>query len=130
MCDPYSAWVPGMKRVVMLTPFDDEMHGYLTRYVANAGIQVVAAHSVLSSIAQRDSRWYEVSTMPLSVPFRAAKELYHSAKDADGVWITGALMPSVAVIEPLEEDLGGPFPGRSESTDFRLRAVVQAPIGA
>ncbi len=95
-----------MKRVVMLTPFDDEMHGTLTRYVANAGIEVVAAHSVLSSIAQRNSRWYEVSTMPLSVPFRAAKELFRSVRESDGVWITGALMPSVVIIEVLEKDLG------------------------
>ena len=98
----------GMRRVVMITPFDDAMHDQLTRYVSNAGIQVLAAHSIRPPAAEEISRHYEVSTVPLSVPYQAAKALFRSASSADGIWITGALMPSVAAIQPLEQDLDVP----------------------
>ena len=95
----------GMQRVVMITPFDDAMHDHLTRYVSNAGIHVLAAHSIRPPTAAEISRHYEVSTVPLSVPYQAAKSLFRSTPSADGIWITGALMPSVAAIQPLEQDL-------------------------
>ena len=37
-----------------------------------------------------------------------AADLFRATPDADGVWITGALMPSVAAVEPLEQELGVP----------------------
>ena len=98
----------GIRRVVMITPFDDPMHDQLTRYVSNAGIQVLTAQSIRLPTAAEISRHYEVSTVPLSVPYQAAKSLFRSAPNADGIWITGALMPSVAAIQPLEEDLNVP----------------------
>ena len=98
----------GMHRVVMVTPFDDAMHDQLTRYVSNAGIQVVAARSIRPPTAEEISRHYEVSTVPLSVPYQEAKSLFRANSDADGVWITGALMPSVGAIQPLEQDLAVP----------------------
>jgi maleate isomerase len=98
----------GIRRVVMITPFDDPMHDQLTRYVSNAGIQVLTAQSIRPPTAAEISRHYEVSTVPLSVPYHAAKSLFRSTPNADGIWITGALMPSVAAIQPLEEDLNVP----------------------
>lgn len=44
----------------------------------------------------------------LGVTYRAAKEVFKKACNADGIWITGALMPSVGVIQALEDDLGVP----------------------
>ena len=98
----------GMKRVAMLTPFDDAMHEHLRTYVANAGIEVVASASVLSKVSGGELRAYEVSTMALRDVHEAAASVFRGAADADGVWITGALMPSVAVIDPLERELGVP----------------------
>lgn len=97
-----------MKQVVMVTPFDDAMHEYLTRYMANAGIRVLASQSVRPPDAPEISRRYDISTVPLAVPYQAAKALFRSTPGADGIWITGALMPSVAAIQPLEQDLGVP----------------------
>ena len=98
----------GMKRVVMLTPFDESMHRQLTEYVGHAGIEVVATRSLWPSDEAGMSRRYGVSTLPLAEPYHAAKELYLSTPSADGIWITGALMPSVAIIDSLERDLGAP----------------------
>ena len=97
-----------LRRVVMLTPFDATMDRQLTDYVANAGIEVVATRSLWPSDESSMSRRYGVATMPLSAPYHAAKELFRSTQNADGIWITGALMPSVAIIHSLEQDLGVP----------------------
>lgn len=98
----------GMGRVVMLTPFDESMHRQLADYIGHAGIEVAEARSLWPSDEAAMSRRYGVSTLPLAEVYRAAKELYLSTPSADGIWITGALMPSVAVIESLERDLGVP----------------------
>ena len=98
----------GMKRVVMLTPFDESMDLQLVEYVGHAGIDVVAHRSLWPSDEAAMSRRYGVSTMPLAEPYHAAKELYLSTPGADGIWITGALMPSVAIIDSLEQDLEHP----------------------
>jgi maleate cis-trans isomerase len=92
----------GMRRVAMLTPFDDALHEHLSRYVANAGIEVVAARSC------RTPEFADFTIAPLSYPYRAARALFQSATGADGVWITGAALPSVGMIEALETDLGVP----------------------
>ena len=97
-----------MKRVVMLTPFDESMDRQLADYVGHAGIEVVGRRSLWPSDEAGMSRRYGVSTLPLAEPYHAAKELYLSTPSADGIWITGALMPSVAIIDSLEQDLGVP----------------------
>jgi maleate cis-trans isomerase len=92
----------GMRRVAMLTPFDDALHGHLSRYVANAGIEVVAARSC------RTPEFADFTIAPLAYPYRAARDLFRSTSGADGIWITGAALPSVGMIEALETDLGAP----------------------
>jgi maleate isomerase len=92
-----------MSRVVMLTPFEDDLHVMLADHVAKAGITVVCADSLRRSFAFR-----AISSLPLGTIYSAAKDLYRATPDADGIWITGALMPSVGIIDALERDLGVP----------------------
>jgi maleate isomerase len=92
----------GMRRPAMLTPFDDDLHGHLSRYVANGGIEVVAARTC------RTTESADFTIAPLSYPYRAARALFNATPGADGIWITGAALPSVGMIEALENDLGVP----------------------
>ena len=87
--------------------------------MANAGIEVVAAGSVLPEVSGGELRGYEVSTMDLALVRRFARDLFGSAPGADGVWITGALMPTVSVIEPLETELGVPVVSSMQSMAWR-----------
>jgi maleate cis-trans isomerase len=96
-----------MQRVVMLTGFNtdlygDTMHNLLIDYVRHAGIEVVAADSV------KTTPFREISRLPVAVTYRAAKALYRSAGPVDGIWITGAFMPSAGMIGQLEADVGAP----------------------
>ena len=109
----------GMKNVAMLTPFDDKTHGLLADYVGNAGITVANAGTVVGEVAGGELRAYEVSTMDLGVVRRMGRELFEATPGADGLWITGALMPSVAVVEALEQDLGVPVVSSMQAMAWR-----------
>ena len=96
-----------MRRVVMLSGFNpdrygDTIHRQLIDYVRGAGIEVVADDAVRTTPPEA------VRHVPLAVPYQAAKALFRRAGPVDGVWMTGAFMPSVGMIAALEGDLGVP----------------------
>ncbi len=94
----------GVSRVAMLSAFDPGAHKDIEVYVKNAGISIAAAKTLRTD----PENYQRLAFTNLGVTYRAAKEVYRSAGNADGVWITGALMPSVGVIQALEDDLGVP----------------------
>jgi maleate isomerase len=106
------ACIEGMKklqmgRVAMLTGFNSALHGdqihpQLIDYVKHAGIEVVADQGVTAT--PQDA----VRRASLGVVYHSAKELYKRAGRVDGIWITGAFMPTIGMIGTLEEDLGVP----------------------
>lgn len=99
-----------VESVVVLSGFDDEMHGSISRYMERAGINVVASRSMMSAPGE------ELDTIPLAAVYRAARRLYlEHAEDVEGIWIPGAFMPSVAVVETLEQDLGVPVVTSSQA---------------
>jgi maleate cis-trans isomerase len=110
----------GMARVALLTAFDEEVHDYQATYVKHAGIEIVAARTLRTSPAEYE----KLAFLPLDVVYRAAKDVFSSAANADGIWIAGALMPSVGVIAPLEADLGVPVVTSMQAMTWAsLRAV-------
>ncbi|MBI2985323.1 MAG: hypothetical protein HYY45_01010 [Deltaproteobacteria bacterium] len=93
----------GLAKVVMLSStFDDEMARHISVYLERAGIGLVGA-------AQAHIPREVVGTVALEVVYRAARKLFESHRgNANGIWITQASMPSVAVIEDLERSLDVP----------------------
>ncbi len=100
----------GMSRVVLLSPFKDPDSEALAAYVGNAGITVVAWDSILDHLVGSSGRFnYDMSSLPLATVYRVARDLYRRNRDeADGVWITGAAMPTVGIVESLEMDIDAP----------------------
>ena len=94
----------GIKRIAMLTPFDDEIHKQIADYLQNDGIEVCKALSMRERLGDRE----RVFSAPLAEIYRGAKAAVRAADAPDGLWITGAAMPSVAVIDALETDLALP----------------------
>jgi maleate cis-trans isomerase len=94
----------GLKRIAMLTPFDDQIHKEIAAYLEHADIVLVAALSLLRPNVERE----RLFAAPLAEIYRGAREVFMSANGVDGIWITGAAMPSVGAIQPLEDDLRVP----------------------
>jgi maleate isomerase len=110
----------GLKRIAMLTPFDDQIHKEIAAYLKHAGIDLVAASSLLRPNVERE----RLFAAPLAEIYRGAKEVFTSANGADGIWITGAAMPSVGAIQPLEDDLRVPVVTSMQAMAWgALRAV-------
>jgi maleate isomerase len=105
----------GVKRPAMLTPFDPKTHQKLIDYVAHAGLEVSGVKSVLDEMPGGQLRGYEVSTMDLATVRRVGAQLAKDTPDADCIWITGALMPSVSTIESLERETGLPVIGSMQA---------------
>ena len=110
----------GMNRIAMLTPFDDAIHTQISDYLGHAGLEVTKALSMRQRLGDRE----RVFSAPLAEIYRGAKDAFVAAGNADGLWITGAAMPSVGVIEALETDLGVPVVTSMQAMAWgALRAV-------
>jgi maleate cis-trans isomerase len=110
----------GLKQISMLTPFNDRVHDEIGAYLAHAGIQVIAALSLLRPDVERE----RLFVTPLGEIYRGAKEVFMSVRGADGIWITGAAMPSVGAIQSLEDDLRVPVVTSMQAMAWgALRAV-------
>jgi maleate cis-trans isomerase len=96
----------GISHPVVISPiFDDEMYGQIGRYLAAVDIDLVASGRVGDALDAPQPP----PLVPLEAVLRVARELYTAnAASADGIWISGAAMPSVTVIEALEDELSVP----------------------
>jgi len=115
-----------MQRVVMVTPFDEAMHQHIREYVGHAGLEIVGA----TSLREPDyANMYDVSILPLAHVYREARRAFRCAEAADGVWITGALMPSVGIIQQLEDDLGVPVVSSMQAMAWKGMRLAGANTG-
>ena len=108
----------GCSRIVMVSfGFDEELTTRIGEYLGHAGLELVAAERVQTSADEDAAR------VPLQLVYEMARDLYRSAHGADGIWITHASMPSVAVIEDLERELGVPVVSSAQAL---MRAGLRA----
>lgn len=120
MIFPSAARSGGLTRPAMLSAFNESAHGDIEAYVKHAGIAVAGAKTLRVNPAEYE----KLSYTSLETIYRAAKQVFRAAANPDGIWITGALMPSVGAIQSLEDDLGVPVITSMQSMAWAaLRAV-------
>jgi maleate isomerase len=91
-----------MGKVLVVTPFTEAASARVAEYVAHDGIEVLQAHRV------NVGSYGGIYGITLGTVYQEVKTAYRAVGKADGVWLPGAAMPSVAVIDALERDLGVP----------------------
>ena len=91
-----------VRRVALVTPFTASMNERVADYLGARGI-TVGADALVARVPGID-----LSTTALSIVQDTAQRAFVAAGDAQGVLINGARMPSVAVIDALERELGVP----------------------
>lgn len=97
-----------IKRVVVVSAFDEDVTTGIEAYLRHAGLTMVAHGDV-------GEEWPSLAgEVPLEIVYRVARRAFLANK-ADGIWITQASMPSVGVIADLERDLGVPVVSTSQS---------------
>jgi maleate isomerase len=92
----------GASRIAIVAGFDHEQQEVIVSYLKNAGIDVAAHHSI------PEARGDDQGTLPLNIPYRAARDFLRTVPNAQAVWMPGASIPTVGMIQALEEDAGVP----------------------
>ena len=91
-----------MTRVLMVAPFTARANQEVAEYVGPDGVQVAAMHRI--DQAEHGSLY----RLPLGSVYQIVKTAHSHAGHVDGVWLPGAALPTVAVIDALEQALGVP----------------------
>ena len=91
-----------MVRVLMVAPFTDQSNQQVADYVSPDGIEVAAIHRV--DPADHGS----LHRLPLGTIYQIVQTAYSHAGHVDGIWLPGAALPTVAVVDALERALRVP----------------------
>jgi len=92
-----------LTRLVMATPFDDEMNELIKKFLGAAGFEIVH----MKGLQIRKN--VDIRKLPVPVEYTFAREVFReSPVEPDGIYIPCGGWGSVHNIERLEQDLGKP----------------------
>jgi len=100
----------GVKRLAVATPFGNEINKAIHGFLERSGFEVLIMRGFHR---EGDTRPLAIGTarLPLSQTYEFALETALLAPEADALYVSGAPMPFVENIEPLETELGKPVVG-------------------
>jgi len=91
-----------VKKVVLVTPYRDEVNQRHKNYLEASGFEVTGLKGM------QIERNVEIAKLPPYASYRLAREAFHNAPDADGIYISCARWQTALNIEKLEKDLKVP----------------------
>lgn len=91
-----------LEKLVVGTPYEDEINQRLKRYLEASGFQVlqIAGYGVRKNA--------QLTDLPVHASYRIAKRLYAKGREADGVFIACPRWPTITDVALLEEEIGKP----------------------
>lgn len=110
-----------MARVLMVAPFTDQSNQQVAEYVSPDGVEVAAIHRV--DPAELGS----LHRLPLGTVYQIVKTAHSHAGHVDGIWLPGAALPTVAVVDALERELRVPVVSSKQAMVWA--ALRRASIG-
>jgi maleate isomerase len=99
-----------MKKIVIATPFKDEVNQRSASWYQKAGFEVL---KIKGLGIQKNS---EIAQLPFYAPYQLAKEIFLENPGADGIYIACPRWGTIEIIEKLEQDLGVPVVTSSQAT--------------
>lgn len=86
-------------KLVVGTPYPEELNQRLKRHLEHSGFEVlqIAGYGVSNNAKLTD--------LPVHAAYKIAKRLYAKGRDADGILIPCPRWPTVADVQPLEDEL-------------------------
>jgi maleate isomerase len=90
------------KKLVVGTPYEDEINQRLKRHLEASGFEVlqIAGYGVRKNA--------QLTDLPVHASYKIAKQLYAKGRDADGVFIPCPRWPTITDVALLEEEIGKP----------------------
>lgn len=98
-----------IKRVVVGTPYEDEINQRLKRTLEAYGFEVlqIAGYGVRKNA--------ELTDLPVHACYKIAKRLYSGAKEADGIFVPCPRWPTISDVALLEQEIGKPVVTSSQA---------------
>ena len=114
----------GARRIAIASRWSDELNAALTRYLTEAGLEVLA----ITSRGQWAQQAFSMSLDEgVRLAFQLGREAMRRAPQAEGLLIAGGAWRSLAAVPILEEDFGIPVVTNPISEIWRLIAAGVAP---
>lgn len=90
------------KKLVVGTPYEDEINQRLKRYLEASGFEVLQ----ISGYGVRKNA--QLTDLPVHAAYKIAKRLYAKSREADGIFIACPRWPTISDVALLEEEIGKP----------------------
>lgn len=89
------------KKLVVGTPYDDEINQRLKRYLEASGFEVCKSGYGVRKNAQ-------LTDLPVHASYKIAKRLYAEGRDADGIFVPCPRWPTITDVQLPEDEIGKP----------------------
>lgn len=99
-----------MKKIVIATPFREEMNQRSASWYQKAGFEVL---KIKGMGIEKNS---DIARLPFYAPYQLARETFLQTPGADGIYIACPRWATIDVIEKLEQDMGVPVVTSSQAT--------------
>ena len=90
----------GLKKVVVASPYPDNLTNRVSDFLTASGFQVLKAEGLGIELNS------ELANQPDHAAYRIARKVYFSAPDADGIFLPCNRWPTVSTIDLLERETG------------------------
>src|SRR6266508_3166473 len=90
------------KKLVVGTPYPDEINQRLQRHLEASGFEVLA----IAGYGVRKNA--DLTDLPVHAAYKIAKRLYAKGREADGIFIPCPRWPTITDVALLEEEIGRP----------------------
>ncbi len=107
-----------IEKVAIASPFKREVNEKLVGFVEENGFKVVGMKALEPAPSPQD-----VVKLPTTVAYRLAKEAFRP--EADCVFICATDLPSLAVIEAFERDLGKPVVSTNQAILWDMLRIIE-----
>ncbi len=91
-----------IRRVVVGTPYEEEINQRLKRYLEASGFEVlqIAGYGVRQNA--------QLTDMPVHAAYKLTKRLHAKGRDADGIFVPCPRWPTIRDVDLLENEIGKP----------------------
>lgn len=111
-----------MRKLVVGTPYEDEINQRLKRYLETAGFEVlqIAGYGVRKNA--------QLTDLPVHAAYKIAKRLHAKGRDADGIFVPCPRWPTITDVDLLENEIGKPVVTSSQACMWYAMKLIDIKV--
>lgn len=111
-----------MRKLVVGTPYEDEINQRLKRYLETAGFEVlqIAGYGVRKNA--------QLTDLPVHAAYKIAKRLHAKGREADGIFVPCPRWPTITDVDLLENEIGKPVVTSSQACMWYAMKLIDIKV--